>query len=367
MTAETKRTELERFVLEYVEAAGGVWDEAEPQVYEVMLPPELGPALELPAGDVHRFAFDPEALLDYPSAQLMMFGNPSLERIFEDAQGRGRAARVYLPAGNIAPHDLRSRVARSLELGPGIELSLGPSRVYHLEACLFWFEATFISDEREQDIVSVGIERFHGRPVRHLEQTLRQHRVAPEPALPYPDAVGLSMPATYALAREEALRPLQVAAHARLTELQAGYGRQAERISAYFADLRTELARRVDRAVGRGEDRERFESQSRALTLEEQARLRELRQKLALRVQVRLLNLLHVVQPKLMLQLRLERAKQPPQSLTAVWDPLAQALEAVPCPTCGRPTLSLVSRGTLGCPACPDEPPDRRAPSRLRH
>lgn len=365
-TTEMERTPLERFVLEYVEAAGGAWDEVEPGIYDVILPSELGSALELPVGDVSRFAFDPEALADYPEAQLMMFGNTSLERIFEEAQGRGQVARVYLPAGNLAPHDLRSQVARSLKLDPGLELSLGEVRAYHFHACLLWFEATFISDEKEQDIVSVGIERFHGRPIRHLEQTLRQHGVAAAPALPYPDATSLPLPQAYALAREEAMRSLQVAAHARLAELEASYRRQAERIGAYFADLRAELAQRAARAARRGENPERFGDQSRALALEEQARLRELRQKLALKVQVRLLNLLHVAQPKLLLQLRVGRPKQAPQVLPAVWDPLAQVLEAVPCPTCGRPTLSLIARATLGCPACPAEPAGRQPPPRPR-
>lgn len=350
--AEAERTPLEQFVLEYVEAAGGVWEEAEPQVYEVILPPELGPALELPPAEVSRLAFDPEALADYPDAQLMIFGNTSLERIFADAQERGPAARVYLPAGNLTPHDLGALVARHLKLDKELEVSVEAARPYHFHSALFRFEATFISDEREQDIISVGIERYHGRPVRHLEQTLEQHGVTEAPALPYPDATGLPLAQTYALARQEAMRSLQVAAHARLAELEASYARQAKRISRYFADLRAELEQRSARAAARGEDTQRLVEQSRALGLEEQARLRELRQKLALRVQVRLLSVLHVAQPKLLLRLRVARPKQAPVTLPAVWDPLAQALEAIPCPTCGRPTLSLTERTTLGCPVC---------------
>jgi len=350
--AEAERTPLEGFVLEYVEAAGGVWDEAEPQVYDVMLPGELARQLELPPGEVARLAFDPEALAEHPLAHLMMFGNPSLERIFEEAQERGRVARVYLPGGNLAPHDLRVQVARGLKLGPGLGLSLGEVRVCHIHACLFWFEATFISDEREQAILEVGVERFYGRPLRHLQATLRQAGVAAAPALPYPDAPSLPLAQAYVLAREEALRSLQVAAHARLAELEGSYRRQAGRISSYFADLRAELAQRAERAANRGEDRARFEEQGRALALEEQARLSELRQKLALRVQVRLLNLLQVAQPKLLLRLWVGRPKQSPLQLQAVWDSLAQALEALPCPSCGRPTLELGWRRSLGCPGC---------------
>jgi hypothetical protein len=37
-----------------------------------------------------------------------------------------------------------------------------------------------------------------------------------------------------------------------------------------------------------------------------------------------------------------------------VWDPLPEALEAVPCPLCGLPTfaLDLQRSGQVGCPEC---------------
>jgi hypothetical protein len=43
-----------------------------------------------------------------------------------------------------------------------------------------------------------------------------------------------------------------------------------------------------------------------------------------------------------------------PYRLEPVWDPLLDALEAVPCPECGRPTFAFdVSRPKgLVCPAC---------------
>jgi hypothetical protein len=46
--------------------------------------------------------------------------------------------------------------------------------------------------------------------------------------------------------------------------------------------------------------------------------------------------------------------------LELVWDPLTEALEAPPCPTCGRPTYAfdLTRQGHLICPACQDQATD---------
>ena len=42
--------------------------------------------------------------------------------------------------------------------------------------------------------------------------------------------------------------------------------------------------------------------------------------------------------------------------LELVWDPLLEALEAAPCPSCGRPSFafSLARDGRVQCPACAD-------------
>jgi len=345
---------LERFVLEYVESVGGIWEEVEPQVYDVMMPESLRRELLLGPVEVARLAFDPEALADHPAAQLMTFGHPSLDRFFALAQAQGHVASVYLPASNLAPHDLRSLVRRCLQLTPGLELEIGQRRVYHFRAALFWFEATYVSDEKEQDIVAIGVERYYGRPARHLEQALRSTDPGSPPSLPYPDAACLPLAQTYALARHELLRSVQVTAHARLAELQGAMRRQMARVSAYFSDLRAELHERQRRAGQDSESVARLLEQEHALEREEQARLAELRQKFSLQVELRLLNLLHVVQPKLKLQLYLTRPKGAPVTVEAIWDPLAQTLEAVPCPACGRPTLNLALNrsGQVGCQSC---------------
>jgi hypothetical protein len=79
-----------------------------------------------------------------------------------------------------------------------------------------------------------------------------------------------------------------------------------------------------------------------------------LRRKLALRVQVRLLNVLHVIQPKLRIRVQLV----PPQGIGGeieiVFDPALQKIEATVCPECARPTLALALKrsGQVVCPAC---------------
>ena len=88
---------LEEFVRDYVEVGGGVWDEVEPQVYDVLLPADEGRAGRdaEPAGPAHRLrprspARSTPALSWPASARRWSTG------CLADAMQRGRYARVYL-------------------------------------------------------------------------------------------------------------------------------------------------------------------------------------------------------------------------------------------------------------------------------
>jgi len=354
---------LEKFALDYVDVVGGVWQDVEPQVYDVVLPASVAGQLDLPARDeMIRIAFDPEALADYPDTHLMAFGNPLLDRIFEHAQSLGRSSRVYLAGHNLSPHDLPSLLRRGLQAPRGVDLQPAAPRVSYFRQALFWFQATFISDEKEHSTVPVGIDLYHGRVARHLEEVLQRAVVSDTRPFPYPDAPCLAPAPAYRLAREEATRSVAVAASARLQELQQLLQRETQRIGQYFDDLRAELTQRQTRAEARGEEdsglrlRADFTAQRQALDREEQARIAELRRKMTLRVQVRLLNVLWVIQPKMRVRVRLVPPQGNAGEAEVVWDPALQRVEATVCPVCGRPTLSLAltRSGQVVCPACAD-------------
>lgn len=83
-------------------------------------------------------------------------------------------------------------------------------------------------------------------------------------------------------------------------------------------------------------------------------RIGELRQKNTLRVQLRLLQLLLLRQPKLLMQRQVVGSDGRAGRLELVWDPLLEALEAMPCPARQRPTFAfdLVRPGWVVCSSC---------------
>ena len=132
-SAAERLTPLERFVRDYIETAGGVWDEIEPQVYDVLLPTEDRKAVTDAGGrEILQVTFDPEALPEHPAAQLASFGTPLVDRLLAGAIRRGRYAQVYWNGLNLSPHDLSGRIHRALTLPGDVTLQAGRVRALDL-------------------------------------------------------------------------------------------------------------------------------------------------------------------------------------------------------------------------------------------
>ncbi len=340
---------LEAFLREYLDAAGGVWEEVEPQVYDALWPDAEEPV---------RLTFDPDALPEHPAAHLLTFGSPVLDQLLDRAHARGHVGFAYLDDVALAAEDVVPQVHRELRLPDLVTLQMASVRPRYVTHTLFWFEATYSGDVREQALYSATVDRYYGRLVRHLEPLLDERRLSDARLWAYPDAPSLPMAGAYMAARDRIVRTVAAEAESRSRDVRVAIARQVERTVRYFADLRAELRERLEKAGSDGGDQgESLRLRLEAVDREEALRLEDLRRKGALRAELRLRNILHLKAPRLFLTAHLAATGRVPVRtipLTLTWDPVVGKLDAVPCPHCQQPTYAfrLTPRGELSCPAC---------------
>ncbi len=343
-------TPLEQFLRDYAEAVDGLWDEIEPQVYDVLWPDTEQPI---------RLTFDPEALPEHPSAQLLTFGLPLLAELLSAAQERGQVAHVYYDDMNLQPYRLEQQVRRDLRVPAGTELELAAPRPYYVAHCICWFEVSYLGDEKTQALISAAVDRRYGRLVRHLEPLLSNPGLGEDRRWAFPDAPAIPLERAYLIARERVVRSVVTEANSQQRERQGRASREIARMERYFADMAEDLAVRMAKATAKGEDTAPLIQRKAALGREAALRIDELRRKAGVRAQLRLRNLLHFSAPRLFLRARLTGPKVPTMpTLSVSWDPLTEKTDALDCPTCGRSTYVLViaRRSELRCEACADRP-----------
>ncbi|NTW97758.1 MAG: hypothetical protein HGB28_04325 [Oscillochloris sp.] len=339
-------TPLEQFLRDYAEAVDGLWDEIEPQVYDV-----LWPQAEQPI----RLTFDPEALPEHPSAQLLTFGLPLLDELLGAAQERGQVAQVYYDDLNLQPYRLEQQVLRDLSVPAGTRLELTAPRPLYVAHGIFWFEVSYLGDEKTQALISAAVDRRYGRLVRHLEPLLGGTGLDEQRRWAFPDAPAIPLERAYLLARERVVRTVATEANSQQRERHGRAEREITRMERYFADMGEELEVRIAKAAAKGEETASLAQRKLALEREAALRIDELRRKAGVRAQLRLRNLLHLSVPRIFLRAQLSGPKLPPSpALTVSWDPLTEKTDALDCPHCARPTyaLALERRGEIRCPAC---------------
>jgi len=339
---------LEAFLRESVNAAGGVWDEVEPQVYDVLWPDADEPV---------RLTFDPEALPEHPAAQLVTFGSLVLDQLLERAHGRARVGLAYLDVAPPTAETVVVQVRRDLRLPDQAALRLDSARPLYVTHTVFWLEATYAGDAREQVLYSAAVDRYYGRFARHLEPLLDDRRLADARLWAYPDAPSLPLGHAYEMARDRVLRTVAAEAASRSRAIRAASDRQSQRTVRYFTDLRAELRQRLEKTAGRSDQGESLRLRLEAVDREEAVRLEDLRRMAALRVELRVRNILHLKSPRLFLAAQITTSGRGPARaipLTLTWDPVTAKLDAVACPYCQQPTYEfrLTPHGEPRCPRC---------------
>lgn len=340
--AENTLSPLEQFLRDYVDAREGVWDEIEPQVYQTLV-----------GSDMLEVSFDPEALPEHPGAQLASLGSPLFDRLLSDAASRWNSARLYRVGLNLHPQNLESRIRRAIALPPDMVAGIERVRAMNCPQAIFWFKATFASDQKEEEILRVGIDMHHAREVRQLDPLLQLDRLSDVPELLLPEAPHVSLPSGYETARRCAARSVAPLANARRRDWSGSIEKQIARMSGYYAQLRKESAEQSVKAAAPASVDAREKGRRESIDREERLRIAELKRKSALRVEVKLSNLMIVQQPKLVISAVLEHRSRPSHRLQVTWDPLSDAVEAIACPKCGQPTFAFESdRSGLRCPNC---------------
>ena len=126
------------------------------------------------------------------------------------------------------------------------------------------------------------------------------------------------------------------------------------RIEGYYDDLENDLKRRRDR-VAVADERRRSDAEEKlaALYAERRTKLEHLAVRYQVRVELELINLLLLVQPKIRLPVNIGN-RSVNITRTAVWDPLVHRLEALVCDVCGKPgqDLHLCTGGHLAHTQC---------------
>ncbi len=362
-----ERFDLGRFVLDFLEQQGSVVAPPAFGVYEVLLPEEMAARLGVEDSLHLRFDMEPTAG-GVETALALSVHHPIVDKIANLVAQQPACAAGYINHVRLDKRGLVELAHKQVRL-PNARLDLVPKMQERSEQhhyLQFNFKATILSEEKQEEVVSVMMDVQAGHAVserRHLDLLTLvepETRFSGFPLAPLRWGTG-GEPLT-AQALHELLRRAELSARASLAQrLTALAERMAHhltldlaRLEEYYnelgADLRKRQARVDPAELARHQE---FEDKLAMLKTEQRAKADDVRGRYGLRVELALVNTLLVAQPKVTLPVSISNRTTTIQR-TIVWDPLMHRLEMLVCDVCGQPgeSLQLCSGGHLVHEAC---------------
>jgi len=328
--------ELLSFAEKMLKLEGALTERITSDVLEVMIPPVLQQALDLP--ELARLGFGAE-LPEH--AQRVTLESGWLERLERIMGPRGRLARQILAVDSATPSNPERILEHTLKLTNATYRLRGviPAWTRYL---IMTFRYSAISDEKRDGILHLGLNLNNGSTLDNLLEALLiaaaeaagEHATLPERVeLPSPwNAARLTTVLNHALPAR-----IQHRLDHFLGSMRRRQERDLTRIYNYHSDLRQEALNRLGQLQQKTELTEKQQSEQKrlkqrleAILREYQAKVGDLQQKYAMSVECTWIQTLELIMPVQRFELVIRRRKGQ-RRLALDWNPLARKLEQAPC------------------------------------
>jgi len=360
-------SELADFVLNVFRQAGGIVEPPAYGIYEALLPESVAQRWNVSA--YQRLAFTDEPPADVPGAEdvtIVGYGHPLVETLMDTTRAEPACVMVHVNDLRLDKRNLLALAHQTLAL-PNARLTKAPRKSETAALChyvRFNFKAALITDEKRERLVSVVMDAQAGFAVPELAHIEQLAQLEEESAFGHLLTASVRwLPENQPLSRPVLEGLLERATHAALDELAAPLEtlrRRATRyleldrarLTGYYDDIARDLQRRIGRASDDGR-RTSLENKLAAAQAEREAKLADIEAKYRLRVELELVNLQVITQPKILLPVRIGNRTAKVER-TVVWDPLLHRIEPLACDVCGRPAtrLTLCTGGHLAHEEC---------------
>ncbi len=343
---QAEHFDLARFVLGYLEHEGSLIGAPAYGVHEVVLPDALAATLRIEP--YLELAFDAEAPAGAPLR--LSVNHPLVETMAAAVTRRPGFAQLAINHVRLEKRGLFDLASKTWAL-PNARLT--PTRDGQEQAALhqylrFNFKATFLSDEKQEQIVSVVLDAQAGHAVNDAERLARlvstetetiysQMALAP---LRWRGADATLTPAMQQRLLERAVTAVEKLLTDRLDTLQSHVQRLLDldraRLEEYYDSLARDLRQRLARSEeDDAERRSSLNAKLEALNAERQVKLADAQARHRIRLELELINVLLILQPKVLLPVSIAN-RRATTTRFAVWDPLVHWLEPLVCDACGE-------------------------------
>lgn len=344
---------LQKFVVDYLQRAGAVADQAGYAALEVLLPEDLVGHF---GEEQLLLAFDYEVAEENEGSLFITHGSPFLDKAVESVlQSFGRCTTRYRsgPPPEL-PRNFEQKVLTKLEFQrcrpPKVSMHTVEEYVFYG----FNFRCTFRSHEKSDEIVPIVLNGSNGQAQPDFLLNWQRNASAEEREHSLPRARIMPEATLYKIACGEAEQAVQTRAEKVLAQGAGQKKKELAKIAGYYSELVAELQKKL---VGTEDPvkKARLEKQLAATLADQVRREKDASERYGVEVEIRLDHVVTYHVPCLWAKLELMH-KDKVLFYPVLYNPSHNGIETPVCERCRRQTFRLVPdiEGCFICPECSD-------------
>lgn len=318
------------FAARLLEHEGVLVEHIEPEGLELLAPAPVTEVLQLP--ELARLGFG----MELPAhAERVGLESDWLERFGHLLGERGQRARVTLPVALPQLTNAERVVEHTVNLQNAVYRVVGVTPAW-TRYLVMLFRVTAFSGEQRAGVIKLGFNLANGSALDAVVDGLLSAALEMAGVKDAPVPAPASLPPLWRPAqlksRVARALPERIAAHLApfLKGMQRRLDRDLQRVQDYFDDLRAEARLRLQKQLAAEKESARDRLRLEAIAREYEAKVADLRQKYALRVDVAWSQTLEVVMPVQRVELLIRRRKGE-RRIALDWNPLTRKLDVPPC------------------------------------
>ncbi|MBA3323627.1 MAG: hypothetical protein H0T45_19570 [Pyrinomonadaceae bacterium] len=318
------------FAARLLDYEGVLVERIEPEGLELLAPAPVAQVLQIP--ELARLGFAAELPA---SAERVGLESDWLERFGHLLGERGHTARVVLPVALPQLTNPERVVEHTVNLQNAVYRVGGVTPAW-TRYLVMLFRVTAFSDEKRDGVIKLGFNLANGSALDAVVDGLLSAAMEMAGVKDAPVPAPSSLPPLWTPAqlksRVARALPERIEAHLApfLKGMQRRLDRDLQRVHDYFDDLRAEALLRLQKHLTAEKESARDRLRLEAIAREYEAKVADLQQKYALRVDVAWSQTLEVVMPVQRVELLIRRRKGE-RRITLDWNPLARKLDIPPC------------------------------------
>jgi len=301
-----------------------------------------------------KFVFDHNLLTQYPEAEFISYGHPTLDILINLASQKGFLTRWYINGLKTTIGYLSEKIAHKVKFY-NCKVKYILDILERFSYCLFNFKISYLSDDKKEEIKTVLVDRFSAGVNTKLLNVL--------------NTLSLGSRCEFRGMSEGEIRPLEEVYQSACTwiknnisasieEMKKGIlkrlSKEIRRVENYYLENETEIQQKLSKAGLSNEKRQKIKQKLKINAIEKEKKILDLEEKYKLKVNIKLLNLALIYQPKIKCKLEIIGKGSNRFYFNVFWNPVFREIEEPYCMKCKSPSYNMWFNADFGliCPTC---------------